>query len=166
MESHDNKFEDMEKPYQENVVDARGVVITVAGLTVVCVVSFLLMWFMQQYLDREAERSEVVSPLQLSEEERLPPEPRLQSAPGFGVDGVDGRVNLQLREPQAEYRVLKEEWEKVWKEGEKDPNTGAVISLSIEEAKKKVLENGTNSTPAKEAQTGEQEKAATAVSGQ
>src|SRR2546421_3755006 len=49
----------------------------------------------------------------MTKEERLPPEPRLQAAPGFGVKLVNGQwVGLERREPQAEYRVLREQWER------------------------------------------------------
>ena len=35
-----------------------------------------------------------------------------------------------------------EDWEKSWKEGGRDPHTGAVITLPIEEAKQRVLQQG------------------------
>ena len=46
------------------------------------------------------------NPLAMSDREQLPPEPRLQMAPGFGVDTEKGRVNLELSYPQSEYRTL------------------------------------------------------------
>ena len=78
----------------------------------------------------------------MTAEERLPPEPRLQSAPGFGVESPDGRINLELREPQAEYKELEKQWQALWENGEKDEKTGTVISLSMEAAKEKVLNDG------------------------
>ena len=42
----------------------------------------------------------------MSEQERLPPEPRLQVARVSASTVENGRVNLELREPQAEYREL------------------------------------------------------------
>jgi len=48
----------------------------------------------------------------MTEQERRPPDPKLQAAPGFGVKLVNGQwVTLEKREPQAEYRVLREQWE-------------------------------------------------------
>ncbi len=77
----------------------------------------------------------------LSEKERLPPEPRLQAAPGFGVNLGDGKfINLQLREPQAEYNELQKIWNQVL-EGKPDPRDGK-ISMPVEEAKKRVVEDG------------------------
>jgi hypothetical protein len=49
----------------------------------------------------------------MTEEERLPPAPRLQAARGFGVQIPDGEwVNLENREPEAEYRVLYKQWQR------------------------------------------------------
>jgi hypothetical protein len=77
----------------------------------------------------------------LKKEDRLPPEPRLQAAPGFGV-GETGkeRVNLELKAPQSEYWELEKQWEKIWKDGQKDPHTGTVVTLPIEDAKRKLIE--------------------------
>ena len=78
--------------------------------------------------------------MRLSEKERLPPEPRLQTAPGFGVKATNGdRIDLSLKAPQEEYRVVRKQWETILKEGPKDQN-GKVVGLSIDDAMKKVLE--------------------------
>jgi len=76
----------------------------------------------------------------MNEKERLPAEPRLQMAPGFGVDTERGRVNLELTYPQSEYRVLRDEWDKELEKGQKDPATGSYSVLPIDQAKEKVLE--------------------------
>jgi hypothetical protein len=77
----------------------------------------------------------------LTEQERLPPEPRLQAAPGFGVDEGQGkRVILQLREPQAEYNELRKIWDGML-EGKPDPRTGQ-MGMPIDEAMKRVVEDG------------------------
>jgi hypothetical protein len=90
-------------------------------------------------------------PMAQSSADRLPPEPRLQAAPGFGVDGPNGRVNMELTIPQAEYRELEKRWNEELKHGVKDAKTGTVVKLPIEEAKKKVLE-GVRTVPAEQAQ--------------
>ena len=71
----------------------------------------------------------------MNDKERLPPEPRLQSAPGFGVDSENGRVNMELVPPQAEYRELAKQWEDLWEHGQKDKQTGVVTLVPIDEAK-------------------------------
>ena len=72
-------------------------------------------------------------------EERLPPEPRLQLAPGFGVEAENGRVNLELMAPQAEYRELQKQWKDLWEHGRKNATTGAITAMSMAEAKEKLL---------------------------
>jgi hypothetical protein len=75
----------------------------------------------------------------LSQEERLPPEPRLQAAPGFDVTLENGeKVNLQNKPPQAEYRVLREEWEKELR-GELKDQSGSLIAIPIDQAIEQVV---------------------------
>ena len=90
--------------------------------------------------DYSKENAGQVNPMQMTEKEKLPPEPRLQAAPGFGVDSKDGRVNLELMAPQSEYRELRKQWDEQWKHGQKDEKTGMMTMLPIEEAKAKLIE--------------------------
>lgn len=141
MAKHEKSFVDFDKPYEKNLVGLRGIIIFGIGLFLLIVITFALMWvLMIQMADYAKESKDRESPMMLNERERLPPEPRLQSAPGFGVDTEDGRVNLELNEPQAEWRVLQEKWKKEWETGQKDPKTGMIITLPIDEAKRKFLE--------------------------
>ena len=114
----------------------------VIGLFVLTVVTFVLMKLLFKVLeDRAAKLDPPARPMALTEQERLPPEPRLQAAPGFGVDEGQGkRVNLQLREPQAEYNVLRKMWADVL-DGKPDPRTGQ-MGMPIDEAMKRVVEDG------------------------
>ena len=140
---HEKSFVDYDKPYEQNLIGLRGIVYFGVGLFLLIVVTFGLMWALMNVMeDNAVETKDQKSPLALSEQDRLPPEPRLQSAPGFGVDDEKGRVNLELAIPQAEYRELHRQWEKLLAEGQKDTKTNTVISLPIEEAKKKLLEEG------------------------
>ena len=138
---HEKSFVDFEQPYEQNIIGLRGVLLFGGFLLFLIVITFGLMWALLNVLE-DSEKVEKASnnPMEMSEKERLPPEPRLQSAPGFGVDSEKGRVNLELREPQAEYRELHAQWLEIWKHGHKDPKTGAVTSIPIDEAKAKVLE--------------------------
>jgi hypothetical protein len=77
--------------------------------------------------------------MKMSERERLPPEPRLQLAPGFGVESQDGRVNMELGAPQAEYIELHKQWQQLWEHGVKDAKTGTVVAMPIEEAKARLI---------------------------
>ncbi len=154
MSGHNKVEIDLSKPYQANEIGIRGIVYFGIGLFLLIVVTFALMWIFQYMVlepDAIAQDAKNTSPVALSQEERLPPEPRLQSAPGFGVDSETGRVNLELREPQAEYNELHKQWEMLWKNGEKDSKTGTVVSLSMDAAKEKVLADGSIKTVDKEA---------------
>ena len=79
----------------------------------------------------------------LTPRERLPPEPRLQAAPGFGENlGLGEGKNLELKAPQSEYRILSERWKDALENGQKDAKTGAVTSIPIEQAIKQVAGQG------------------------
>ena len=138
---HEKSFVTFEKGYEQNVLGLRGVVYFGIGLLLLIIITFALMWALQQvFHDRTAEERGPTPPLTLNDRERLPPEPRLQLAPGFGVDSAAGRVNLELAPPATEYLELKKQWEEVWKHGQKDPKTGIAAILPIDEAKQKFLE--------------------------
>ncbi|HZH35017.1 MAG TPA: hypothetical protein VEX64_09265 [Pyrinomonadaceae bacterium] len=144
--------------YEKDRLELRGIIGFTLGLVVVIVVTFGLMWLMQNAMESQAAAEDKLntSPMALTAEEReagkqLPPEPRLQGAPGFGVTTESGFNNLELREPQSEYRALYKDWQKTWKEGRKDPNNGTVITLPIEEAKQRVLQQGLGKTRQPEA---------------
>ncbi len=142
---HEESFVDFDQPYEQNIIGMRGIIYFAAGLVLLIVITFGLMWVFQfQVLqpDYQEANEQNTNPMGLTDDEKLPPEPRLQSAPGFGVDNPNGgRVNLELREPQAEYRELQKQWKKLWEDGQKDEKTGTLISLPIEEAKKRFLED-------------------------
>jgi len=141
MAKHEKTFVDLDKPYESNVIGMRGIIYFAVGLFLLCVVTFGLMWFLQNVMEEQSiAEKDTAPPMMMSKEERLPPEPRLQAAPGFGVDGPQGRINLELKAPQSEYRNLQDEWQTLWEEGQKDAKTGMVVTLPIEEAKRKFLE--------------------------
>jgi hypothetical protein len=145
MGSHGKKVEiDLSKGYEKNEIGLRGIVLTTVALFLVCVVSFFLMWVMQNEMEKfwVAEEQKNVSPMDLTSQERLPPEPRLQAAPGFGIDSPKGRINLELKHPQAEWEELQKLWAAEEKEGQKVMQNGQeiVVTLPIAEAKKRLLE--------------------------
>jgi hypothetical protein len=139
---HSNEIADLNKAYEENEIGLKGILGFGIGLFLLIVVTFGLMWALfyklTQYHADEQEANR--NPMALSEMQRLPPEPRLQEAPGFGVDTARGRVNLELSSPQSEFHVLRDEWNEILKHGEKDPKTGTTVIMPIDEAKQKLLE--------------------------
>ncbi|CAN5237078.1 hypothetical protein BH20ACI1_BH20ACI1_31680 [soil metagenome] len=153
MAKHEKSYINFDKPYETNLVGLRGVVYFGVGLFLLVVITFGLMWFLQNIMEEQSVKDkDQKNPMTMNNEERLPPEPRLQVAPGFGVESEKGFVNLELKAPQAEYRELHQQWEKSWAEGQKDPKTGTVISLPIDEAKKKLLEENVKAASGADAQ--------------
>ncbi len=109
----------------------------VVGLFIFGVVVCVLMMLLFNLFERRRQGEPDPPPLARTGDERLPPEPRLQAAPGFGVEvGPGQRVDLKLKEPQAEMKVVRQIWqEQLTTYGWADQNTGAV-RIPIEEAKK------------------------------
>lgn len=138
--SHEKTYVDFEQPYERNIIGLRGIIYFGVGLFLLVIITFGLMWFLQDVMEQQAASNDEQSrnPMMMNERERLPPEPRLQAAPGFGIDTENGRVNLELKKPQAEWEVLKAEWDRLREKGQKA--NGTVVSLPIEEAQAKFLE--------------------------
>ena len=138
---HGNSPTAYEKGYEENVVGVKGIAYFGVGLVLLIVITFGLMWALMGVLeDQKAEEMKADrNPMAISEMEALPPEPRLQSAPGFGVEGPNGRTNLELTAPQSEWRELEKQYKEIWEKGMKDAATGAVSAMPIEKAKEAFL---------------------------
>jgi hypothetical protein len=139
----------LNKTYEDNDIKLRGVVGFGVFLLALILVTFVLMWILQ-FKILEPQFVENVSPMAMKPSEKLPPEPRLQGAPGFGVDGPNGRINLELREPQAEYREQLKMWNELEANGQKDEKSGTVVIMPMNEAKAKLIEQGLKSRSAEE----------------
>lgn len=134
-------------------VHTQGIMTFIAGLTVMTIVVYLLMWGMFRVLNTQEEKrdsSEPPSPMAMTGKERLPPEPRLQSAIGFGEElekegGVKESEHAQgepkPKDPLWEINVVRTQWESILKNGAKD-QSGKFVILPIEEAKKELLKQG------------------------
>lgn len=138
-QKHTDTALDLNKPYEENDIQLKGILGFAVGLFLLIVVTFGLMWAFLNVLDDYSKEGVVKNPMAMSDKERLPPEPRLQLAPGFGVESEKGWVNMELGAPQAEYRELERQWKEMWAKGHKDAKTGTVIVMPIAEAKEKLL---------------------------
>jgi len=139
---HENTAQDLNKAYEENEIGLKGIFSFAIGLFLLIVITFGLMWAFLDVLRGYAkdENAKDVNPMLQSEKERLPPEPRLQLAPGFGIESEKGRVNLELQAPGAEYQEYKKQEAHLWEFGRKDEKTGLVTVMPIDEAKEKFLE--------------------------
>ncbi|MBA3242054.1 MAG: hypothetical protein H0T60_12575 [Acidobacteria bacterium] len=123
----------------------------VAGLVVFGIVTMIAMYLMFLFFQRREQAAERrPSPLARQGEERLPPEPRLQLAPGFGVTTEDGkRVSLAydpagetsvVPQPQSEYWTVRDEWtQKLNGYGWVDEQAGTV-RVPIDEAMRVYLQ--------------------------
>ena len=138
----DSTVFDLDKPYEQNEIGFSGIVKFAIGLLMLILVTFALMLLLNRVLEqnKQEEWNATRNPMVMSDRERLPPEPRLQAAPGFGVDSAGGRVNLELNAPQSEYRELQRQWKDIVEHGKKDEATGSTIWMPIHDAKEKVLE--------------------------
>lgn len=143
-------IKNLDVTHEDSDVSVSGVLKFVIGLTVMTAVVFVLMWGMFRFLYAETEKEPDPGPMAMTPSERLPPDPKLQAAPGFGVKLENGeRVPLETREPQAEYRVLRDQWERQLECENVDPS-GEVKSdvnadkdcVPIDQAMQKVLEAG------------------------
>ena len=137
--------------HEESDVAVRPLLWFVGGLTVFTIITCLAMFLMFKYfLEREQSQELKASPLARDAKERLPPEPRLQLAPGFGVKTDDGReIDLSneaigktdhIPQPQSEYWVVLDEWKrKMEGYGWADEKAGTV-RVPVEHAMKLYLQ--------------------------
>src|ERR1051325_11738414 len=104
--------------HEESDVAVRPLLWFVGGLTaftiIVCVAMLLMFKFFQ---NREESLELAASPLARQGEERLPPEPRLQLAPGWAVETDGKRRDLSYTTDQTSHVPHPgSEWEEVIKE--------------------------------------------------
>ncbi len=135
--------DDIKQGYQEDSINLKAIIWFSVVLSALIIFCFGLIWYVQYYVlepNHVATDQELAMPMDMNSNEQLPPEPRLQAAPGFGVDGKDGRESLELMEPQAEWHAVQEQYKDIWENGEKDGET--IIAIPIEQAKKEILKNG------------------------
>ena len=131
----------------------------VLGLTIMTAVAFGLMLFLFTFLNsRETENEPQAGPMAMTEQESLPPEPRLQSAPGFAADLSKSVGDTDTQKPKDalwEIRVLRDQWNRDLREGAKD-QSGRTLGIPIEEAMKQfVAEQNAKAGAKNAAQSGE-----------
>ena len=114
----------------------------VLALTVMTALVYVLMLFLFNFLNTQEEQKEPpAGPMAMSERERLPPEPRLQSAPGFAEDLSKTKgdsTSGNPKDPLWEIRVLREQWQRDLNEGPKD-QSGRTLGMPIDAAMQKLV---------------------------
>ena len=132
----------VEVTHEKSDISVRGVLTFAVVLTVATIVIALGLVLLFNFFNAQEAKEPGPGPMALTKEERLPPEPRLQAAPGFGITTEDGqRRNLELSAPQTEYRVLRQQWEENLRTGLKD-QSGNVVGMPIDKAMEKVVSEG------------------------
>jgi len=117
--------ENSEVHHETSDVNIRAILVSGAGLIVIAVGIHFIVWLLFQYFaSREAQRMPPEYPLAVSQGERLPPEPRLQTAP-----------REDLSELRASEDVLLSSY------GWVDRNAG-IVRIPINEAMRLTLERG------------------------
>ena len=129
----------VEVTHEASDVNVRAVLTFVLVLTIATATVSLGLWLLFRYFDAEEAKEKPPGRMAVSGHERLPPEPRLQAAPGFAVTLEDGqRVNLEKNAPQMEYRVLRQQWESELR-GELKDKSGNAIAMPIDQAIQQVV---------------------------
>jgi len=131
--------------HEPNTVNIPGVVKFLVWLSVAVMVVGLLMWGLLHYFDhRKAQEAPPPSPL--APEVKLPPEPRLQGAPG------------SVSSPAEDIRRFREQEDQTLDSyGWIDERSG-VIRIPIEQAKKLIVQGGVSVTQPSAAQDAEKKQ--------
>ena len=143
--------------HEQSDVQISGIAKFIVGLLILTIVTFvallgLFMLFQKTATTQEQETHR--SPIAMSGEERLPPEPRLQGAPGFAQNLEKAKVEehpqptpaggfASPRDPVCEIRALREQWNEVLEHGPTDAN-GQKFGMPIEQAKEEALKQLTS----------------------
>jgi len=131
-----------EVTHETSDVSLLGVFTFIVLLTVSGIVIHLGVAFLYNFFNAQEARQPGPGPMALKPEERLPPGPRLQGAPGFEVVLENGqKVSLEKSQPQDEYKVLRKQWDENLKTGLKD-QSGNVVGMPINQAMDKVAAEG------------------------
>jgi len=130
-----------------------GIVKFLVGLSILTFATFLLMWGLFRAFDKQST-DPPASPMAQSEKDRLPPEPRLQGAPGFAEDlgkttatsneekgNAITAGSTQPKDALYEINILRRHWKDVLANGPVD-QSGNRYGMPIEKAKEEVLKQG------------------------
>ena len=111
--------------HEESDVDIRGIFGFGIGLAVACILISFVVWVLFQYFEaRERKKVTPQFPLAAQQENRLPPEPRLQT------------------NPRADLADLRAQEEKVLETYGWVDRNGSVVRIPIDEAMKLTVQRG------------------------
>jgi hypothetical protein len=139
--------------HETSDVYVSGIVKFLVALSVLTIATFVLVWGL--FRSFENNTTDVrPSPMAQTEKDRLPPEPRLQGAPGFAEDlerttatkkeESGNAITAGAAQPKDalyEINILRRHWRDVLENGPAD-QSGKRYGMSIEKAKEEVLQQG------------------------
>ncbi|MET0645121.1 MAG: hypothetical protein ABW208_00785 [Pyrinomonadaceae bacterium] len=142
--------------HEESDVAVRPLLWFVGGLTFFTIITCLSMLLLFKFFQGREESQELApSPLARQGAERLPPEPRLQLAPGWAVETDGKRRDLSyaadnagyVPQPWSEWILVNEEWQRELKNyGWADEQAGTA-RVPVERAIDLYLERRAKQTP-------------------
>ncbi len=141
--------------HEKSDVDVGSIAKFVIALLVLTIATHIGLWGMFRMLQKyetQKEQTQHRSPLAPKADERKPPEPRLQGAPGFAeslekaAPGQPEEQRFQTankgfdtpKDPLWEIRALRKQWSHVLEHGPTDEH-GQRFGMPIEQAKEEVL---------------------------
>jgi hypothetical protein len=138
--------------HEQSDVQIGGIAKFIVGLLILTIATHIALWGLFVLFQKTATTQEQEthrSPIAMSGEERLPPEPRLQSAPGFSENLERAKPEEQAqptpqgefpppKDPMWEIHALREQWNHVLEHGPTDAN-GQRFGMPIEQAKEEAL---------------------------
>ena len=163
MAEHDRKSHVTETPdtshiknidvtHEQSDVQISGIAKFIVGLLILTIATHIALWGLFVLFQKTATTQEYEthrSPIAMSGEERLPPEPRLQGAPGFAETLERAKPEehappaptgafIPPKDPMWEIHALREQWNHVLEFGPTDAN-GQKFGMPIEQAKEEAL---------------------------
>ena len=138
--------------HETSDVQVGGIAKFVVALSILTIAVFILMWVMFRSFESKVKEPPR-SPLALTGKERLPPEPRLQAAPGFAeqlektekVGGEEATASPTgspvPKDALWEINELRQQWNDVLQNGPVDKD-GKRYGMPIEKAKEEILKQG------------------------
>ena len=132
----------VEVTHETSDVNVRGVLTFAVVLALATIAVGAGVWMLFKFFNAQQAKQAKPGPMALQPKDRLPPEPRLQGAPGFQLKLENGQtVSLEKLGPQEEYRTLRRQWNENLKTGLKD-QAGNTVGIPIEDAMKKIVSQG------------------------
>lgn len=139
--------------HEASDVQVGGIAKFLIALSILTIATFVLVWAMFSSFQSKVKEPKR-SPLALTGKERLPPEPRLQGAPGFGeqlgktekVSNEEAKIPVASGQPKDalwEIKELRNQWDDVLQNGPVDKD-GKRCGMPIEKAKEEILKQGLN----------------------